>query len=203
MIINQSKPADAGLIDEASFRCRDRQMEIKRGIAVSPGVVIGPALVIDTESFRIPEQFIEENSVENEVERFRRACSAAIAEAKINQDALSEKLGSQYAAIFAAHALLLADPSLTREIENNIRQHKQSSEYAVSRTMRRYAKLMEGLDRPAFASRATDLFDLEKCLLRNLLGHRRELFHHLTQPVVILAHDLTPSETANRSEERV
>jgi phosphotransferase system enzyme I (PtsI) len=197
MISNQPKPAGAGLMEAELFRCRDRQMEIKRGIAVSPGVVIGPALVIDTESFRIPEQFIECASVENEVERFRLACQAAIAEARANQQALSEKLGSQYAAIFAAHALLLADPALTTEIENNIREQKQSSEYAVSRTMRRYAKLMEGMDRPAFASRAMDIFDLEKCLLRNLLGQRRELLEHLTQPVVMLAHDLTPSETAN------
>jgi phosphotransferase system enzyme I (PtsI) len=197
MISNQLKPAGAGLIDEDSFRCRDRQMEIKRGIAVSPGVVIGPALVIDTESFRIPEQFIEGASVDNEVERFRQARSAAIVEAKANQQALSEKLGSQYAAIFAAHALLLADPALSKEIENNIREQKQSAEYAVSRAMRRYAKVMEGMDRGVFASRAMDLFDLEKCLLRNLLGYRRELLQHLTQPVVMLAHDLTPSETAN------
>src|SRR5438105_15594460 len=105
MISNQPKPAGAGLIDEDSLRCRDRQMEIKRGIAVSPGVVIGAALVIDTESFRIPEQFIEGASVDNEVERFHQACLAAIAEAKANQEALSEKLGKQYAAIFPAHRL--------------------------------------------------------------------------------------------------
>src|SRR3954453_9996489 len=105
MKLDERKPAGAGLMNAEPLRCRDRQMEIKRGIAVSPGVVIGPALVIDTESFRIPEQFIEGASVENEVEGFRRAWRAAVTEAMPNQEALKEKLGSQSAAIFAAHAL--------------------------------------------------------------------------------------------------
>ena len=62
--------------------------------------------------------------------------------------------------------------------------------------MRRHAKALESLDRGHFAARAADLFDIEKCILRNLLGQRREQLQHLKQPVIVLAHDLTPSETA-------
>src|SRR5262249_7347149 len=68
--------------------------------------------------------------------------------------------------------------------------------YAVSRVMRRYAKVLEGIDRGNFSTRAADIFDIEKRILHNLLGHRREQLRHLTQPVIVLAHDLTPSETA-------
>src|SRR5437016_2054607 len=62
--------------------------------------------------------------------------------------------------------------------------------------MRRHAKALESIDRAHFAARAADLFDLEKRLLRLLLGQRREQLQHLTEAVIVLAHDLTPSETA-------
>ena len=171
-------------------------MEIKRGIAVSPGIAIGPALVLDTESFRIPQRFVEGGSLAEEVKRLRQAIATAAQQARDKQRAVSEKLGGQYGAIFEAHALLTADPTLGREIEDLIEEHGYAAEYAVSRVMRRHAKTLEGLDRGHFPTRAADLFDIEKSLLSNLLGHRRERLQQLKEPVIVLAHDLTPGETA-------
>src|SRR5437879_283074 len=96
-------------------------MQIKRGIAVSPGVVIGPALVIDTDSFRVPARFIENDRATEELDRLRKALNLASEEARKNQQAINEKLGPQYGAILAAHALLIEDHSLFAEIENLIR----------------------------------------------------------------------------------
>ncbi len=171
-------------------------MEIKRGIPVSPGVAIGPALVLDTELFRIPKRSIPEVSVQEEMDRLRKALAAAAAEARQNQDAVAEKLGRQYGAVFGAHALMIEDPTLAGEIEGLIRDQGHAAEYAVSRVMRRHAKALESLNQGTFASRASDLFDMEKRILGNLLGHRREQIQHLTEPVIVLSHDLTPSETA-------
>src|SRR5262249_41023708 len=75
-------------------------------------------------------------------------------------------------------------------------------EYAFSRVMRRWAKAFESLGRDSFANRAADLFDIEKRVLHNLLGERREQVHHLREPVLILAHDLSPSETAALDPEK-
>jgi phosphotransferase system enzyme I (PtsI) len=171
-------------------------MEIKRGIPVSPGVAIGPALVLDTELFRIPKRSIRENGIKEEVTRLHEALAAAAAEARQNQEAVTEKLGRQYGAVFGAHALMIEDPTLAGEIEGLIREQGHAAEYAVSRVMRRHAKTLESLNQGTFASRASDLFDMEKRILRNLLGHRREQIQHLTEAVIVLAHDLTPSETA-------
>jgi phosphotransferase system enzyme I (PtsI) len=171
-------------------------MEIKRGTAVSPGVVIGPALVLDTESFRIPQRFVEGDHLQDEVQRLRNAVAAAARRARENQKAVHDKLGRQYGAIFEAHALLIEDPTLINEIEALIKDKGFAAEYAVSRVMRGHAKALESLDRGHFAARAADLFDIEKNLLRHLLGRRREHLQHLKEPVVVLAHDLTPSETA-------
>jgi phosphotransferase system enzyme I (PtsI) len=171
-------------------------MEIKRGIAVSAGIAIGPALVLDTESFRIPQRFVDGDGLADEVKRLRQAIASAAQQARERQRAVSDKLGGQYGAIFEAHAILLDDPGLSREIENLIQDHGYAAEYAVSRVMRRHAKALESLDRGHFASRAADLFDIEKALLSNLLGNRREQLQQLKEAVIVLAHDLTPSETA-------
>src|SRR5262245_20755624 len=108
-------------------------MEIKRGIAVAPGVAIGPALLLDTESFLIPQRFVERDAAEGEVRRLCKALAEAAAQARANQQAISEKLGRQYGAIFGAHALLIEDPVVSREIETLIREQHHAAEYAVSR----------------------------------------------------------------------
>jgi phosphotransferase system enzyme I (PtsI) len=178
-------------------------MEIKRGIAVSPGVAIGPALVLDTESFRIPQRYVAVGKRAEESARLRQALVTAAAEARAKQQEVSDKIGRQYGAIFGAHALLVEDPALAQEIQSFIEQRGFAAEYAVSQVMRRHAKTLESLDRGHFAARAADLFDLEKTILRILLGQRREHLQQLKEPVIVLAHDLTPSETAALDRHKV
>ncbi|HTU17242.1 MAG TPA: phosphoenolpyruvate--protein phosphotransferase [Gemmataceae bacterium] len=178
-------------------------MEIKRGIAVSPGVAIGPALVLDSEWFRIPQRGIPSSQIDSECERLQHALGQAAAETRANQEAVTAKLGPQYGAIFAAHTLMLTDPALSREIETLIRNEHHAVAYAVSRVMRRYAKALESIEGGYLADRVADLFDIEKRILRNLLGQRREQLCDLSEPVIVLAHDLTPSETAALDPQRV
>jgi phosphotransferase system enzyme I (PtsI) len=178
-------------------------MEIKRGIAVSPGVAIGPALLLDTEFYFIPQRFVDGDRLEEELVRLRRAIDIAVAEARENEQAITEKLGRQYGAIFGAHALLLGDQTLAGEIEQQIKKHGYAAEHAASRVIRSHVKTLEGLGRAHFAARVADLYDIEKCLLRHLFGHRREYLHQLKEPVIILAHDLTPSETAELDPKKV
>ena len=173
-------------------------MQKLRGIAVSSGVAIGDALVVDNEGFRIPRRFVARDTVEDEIERLTRAIAAAGDEIIRNRDAVGQELGDKYAGIFEAHLQMLQDPRLRTELEEMIRQRHYSPEYAISRTLRRYAQVFQNLQKSHYlAERANDIFDIEKRLLRNLLGRRREGLAHLTSPVLILAHNLTPSETAN------
>jgi phosphotransferase system enzyme I (PtsI) len=178
-------------------------MEIKRGIAVSPGVAIGPALVLDSEWFRIPQRVIAPSQIDSECQRLRQALDQAAAETRANQEAVSAKLGPQYGAIFAAHLLMLTDPTLVQEIEALVRNDHFAVEYAISRVMRRYAKALESIEGGYLADRVADLFDIEKRILRHLLGQRREQLRDLREPVIVLAHDLTPSETAALDPQRV
>lgn len=178
-------------------------MEILRGIPVSHGVALGPALVLDAEGFRIPQQRVPAEHVEAEILRLRAALSAAATEARATQDEMSERLGRQFGAIFAAHAMLFEDPSLLAEVNGLIRGEHFTAEYAVSRAMRAYVKALQGLGDQFFSHRSADLFDVEKHILKNLLGDRGEPLSQLTEPVVILALDMAPSETAQLDSSKV
>lgn len=150
---------------------------------------------MDNEGFRIPRRFVARDAVEDEMERLGKAITAASEEIARNRDAVTRELGAKYGAIFEAHLEMLHDVQLRSELEEMIRQRHYSPEYAVSRALRRYAQVFQKLS--YLAERANDIFDIEKRLLRNLLGRRREGISHLTSPVLVLAHNLTPSETAN------
>ncbi len=173
-------------------------MQRLEGIAVSPGIVIGEALIVDSEGFRIPRKFVKRDAMESELERLANAFQAAGDEIAQNRDAVSRELGEQYGAIFGAHLQMLNDSQLREEVETLVRDKEWTPEYAVSTVLRRYAKVFQSLKSSHYLSeRASDIFDIEKRLLRHLLGRRRERISHLSSPVLVLAHDLTPSETAN------
>lgn len=178
-------------------------MQRLQGIAVSPGVAIGEALVVDNEGFRIPRRFVARDAVEHELERLDQSIEAAGAEIIGNRDAVAQELGEEYGAIFSAHLQMLRDPRLRKELDDLIRERHYSPEYAVSRALRRYAKVFQSLQHSYLAERANDIFDIEKRLLRNLLGRRREELAQLISPVLVLAHNLTPSETANLNRDFV
>lgn len=178
-------------------------MIVRRGIAVSPGVAMGPALILGVEDFRIPRQFVKKDAVDTEAARFRSALDATCEEISENERLASQQLGSQYAAIFNAHLQMIRDPNLVDEIEALIREKHHSSEAASSKVLRRYAKVFQNLGNEYFAERAADIFDIEKRLLRHLLGKKREAIGDLTEPVLVLAHNLTPSETAGLHREFV
>ncbi len=163
------------------------------GIAVSPGVAMGDALVTGNEGFRIPRRFVTRDSVDYELDRLAKAMEDAGKDIARNRDLVQKELGEKHAAIFEAHLQMLEDPRLRSDLEEMIRQQHYSPEYAVSRKIREYAQVFEKVQSRSLG----DIFDIEKQLLRKLLGRRREELSKLRSPVLILANNLTPSEAAN------
>lgn len=178
-------------------------MIVKRGIAVSPGVAIGPAMVLGAEAFRIPRRFVRADTVAAEIARFHAALENVCREIATNEELATRRIGKRYGAIFGAHLQIARDPKLIREVEDLIRKRHYSPEFAASQVLRKYAKELQSLGDTYLAERATDLFDLERRILRNLLGEQREDLAHLTEDVIVLAHNLTPSETAGLDRRHV
>jgi phosphotransferase system enzyme I (PtsI) len=178
-------------------------METRKGIAVSPGVVIKEAFILESEGYRIPRHLIKEDEIPKEISRLEEATTAAWKEIEKLEDRVSENLGSEIASIFATHKLMLQDKLLIREFSKKVEQHKFSAEYAVSLVLRVYIKKFESVDDPYLSARVADIYDIEKRLLRNLLGEKREELKNLTKEVVVVAHDLSPSQIASLDTTKV
>lgn len=178
-------------------------MQIRNGIAVSPGIAIAPAFVLGVENFQIPGDSVSVAAVDSEIERLHNALNLVALEIETHEALAAQALGSQYAAIFGAHLQFIRDPKLVHQIEGRIREHHQAPEFAVSQVLRRSARELQNLGNSYLSERAADLFDLERRLLRTLLGEQREELAHVSAPVVVLAHNLTPSETATMNREFV
>lgn len=167
------------------------------GIGVSPGVAIGEALILDTGGVHIPRSYVDEEAVEREWRRLRDAISSLSEEIAHDRDEVARQLGDRYAAIFEAHRQMLEDAKLLGELEACIRQERHSAEYAVSVVFGRYIELFKQLKSSLLAERAHDIADLQHRLLSRLVGRDPRRSLQLKKPVLILAHNLTPSETAN------
>ncbi len=178
-------------------------MEIKKGIGVSPGVVISTAIVLDAEDLRIPKRIVEAGQVPAEVERLNTAIADSVVELANLRDATAKQHGKEIGEIFAVHLGILGDRKITGEFVAEIIKQQCTAEYAVSIVMRRYANQFLQMTDRYFAERVKDIYDIEKRILRKLLGQKHEDLAHLTQKVVVIAHDLLPSQTAALNREFV
>src|SRR6185437_15794963 len=174
-------------------------MEIKKGIGVSPGVVISTAVVLDAEDLRIPKRQVDAAQVPQEIERLDRAIADSIADLTRLRDSLTEHAGqdvSGVGGIFDFHMGVLRDKSTLRQITDEIRKNHATAEYAVSTVMRRYANTFLAMADHYLSERVKDVHDIERRILRTLIGQKHEDLLHLTSDVVVIAHDLLPSQTA-------
>jgi phosphotransferase system enzyme I (PtsI) len=178
-------------------------MEIKIGIPVSPGVAIAPALVLDSESFRIPKRFIRKDEVEQELKRFESARKKALTEISGIREGIHSVVKEEVASIFGSHILILNDPKLIEEIREKISAKRYTPEYAVSRVFRKVIKAFQEIQDAYFSQRVNDFYDIQKRLLRNLLGQKAENLSKLDRKVIIVAHDLSPSQTATLDKSMV
>ena len=171
-------------------------MEIRKGIAVSPGIVIAKSMVIDSKDYRIPRRAIMSSQRTKEVQRVRNAFAEAIKKLAALGSAPDIQEG-KIKDIFAVHLRFLRDASFRKRITDFIRNELVTAEYAVSTILREIASHFESVDDSYISERAADIYDIERRLLANLLGKVSESVEHLEEEVVILAHDLTPTQTAS------
>ncbi|MHC4267947.1 MAG: phosphoenolpyruvate--protein phosphotransferase [Planctomycetota bacterium] len=189
-----------GLVND---RFNEDNMETRKGIAVAPGVVIKDAFVMESEGYRIPRHLIKEDEIGKELTRLEEATTSAWKEIETLENSVSKNMGSQIGSIFATHKLMLQDKLLLREFSEKVEQNKFSAEYAVTLVLRVYIKRFESVDDPYLSARVGDIYDIEKRLLRNLLGDKREELNNLTKEVIVVAHDLSPSQTASLDTTKV
>ena len=171
-------------------------MEIKKGIAVSPGVSIGRCLILDSEDYRIPRRQIAPSQRMLEVQRARNAFADAVRELSGLEQAQEQLGGGRIKDIFAVHLRFLRDRSLRRQITDLIHEESVTAEYAVASVLRRFAARFTEVKDSYISERAADVYDIERRLLRHLLGDKREDLGRLREEVIVVARELSPTQTA-------
>ncbi len=171
---------------------------ILQGIAAAEGIAIGKAFRYTPIQLSIPDR--QASSPAAEISRFETACEQAHQELRAVKDHLSKLADTETAAIFEAHAMMLDDPMLHEGVRKRIREG-QIAEKAVQETSEELAAMLKGMDDELFAARAADILDVGHRILRILLGVQDTTLNALQQPVIVVADDLTPSDTVNLKPE--
>ncbi len=167
-----------------------------QGIAVSPGVAIGHALVFDREGYRITRCLVAVGEDEREWQRLVDAVRLTEEKLENSRQTTTAQLGERFGGIFSAQQQLLLDPHLQSELEHLIRKKTYSAEYAVSEVFTKYAAAFRKSSSSFLAERAADIRDVEQNLLEFLTGQPTPTLKHLPHQAIVVSHDLTPGETA-------
>ena len=171
--------------------------KVYRGIAVSAGVCRGKVIVLHRARHAIVRRELDPDSVVPEVKRFEHALVRTRQQITEIQRRVAETMSSSEADIFDAHLLMLEDRVLIEEVIKIIREQKANADYAFHTASDRYIAVLEAVEDEYLRERAADLRDLTSRVLDNLLNAKQQLdLRHLTEPCILVGHDLSPSTTA-------
>ena len=173
-----------------------REMRTVCGLATARGFAVGPVFVYRGDGdIPIPEYVVESGREGEELARLRRALNETKRDLESLVATLRARTGRADAKIFECHLMILEDGVLCRETEKHIREDRVNAEAAVRRTADRARSMFERMNDPYFRERVRDLDDVERRLLKNLLGFAANPHVELKTPSIVVADDLTPSET--------
>ena len=180
-----------------------RPMQTVKGIPVSPGTVIGRVFVLGEAETHVPHYEVEPDRVDAELDRLAGAIADATADLVVLRDRTEEQLGREAAKIFGFHLGLVQDPSLLGPIRERIRTDLVNAETAVADAFKAVTDQFRAIGNDVFRQKANDVLDLERRVLGKLMGENESRLSALTEPVIIVAHELTPSQTAGMDRKRI
>lgn len=172
-----------------------------KGTSASPGIAIGKALLLKDEMPVVEKISIESPQIEKD--KFAAALTSAKAELAKIRDKAKVEMGADKAAIFEAHLMLLEDPEMISGTESKIDQDMVNAEYAFNEVINQFIAIFESMDNDYMRERAADLRDVSTRVIKNMMGIKSVDLSALDEEVVLIAHDLTPSETAMMDKEKV
>lgn len=185
---------DGGTMD-ALDSTQTMEQKILQGVPASPGIAIGKAFLYDKEDLGVQERPILPDEIDSEIERFRVALSEIGQELSVTRDRIERELGGEAARIFDAHLLILRDPVAVEGTERMIRSEHKSAEYAYFQTLKQTKRAFLTIDDDYLKQRLSDILDIERRVLLRLCEFSHSSLESLTSEVIVVAHDLQPSDT--------
>lgn len=176
---------------------------ILKGIPASPGVVIDKAFLFDTRQFIVSDRKIKKEDVPKEITRFEEALIKTRSEIVDIQKKISREMGSHHAEIFNAHLLVLEDRMLIEEVIVRLKKELKCVEYIFSQVIDKYIKVFARMNDEYLKERTSDIDDVSKRILKNLMRLEDKTLSGLTEKVIVVAYDLSPSDTATMNKNNV
>ncbi|MBN1493285.1 MAG: phosphoenolpyruvate--protein phosphotransferase [Candidatus Omnitrophica bacterium] len=171
-------------------------MEKHYGIAVSPGIVFARALVMESKDLVVKKVPIDETDIPREIARFEDALTKTRAELLNIRKKIASEIGREHSEIFNAHLLILEDRTLIEEVISRLREEKLNVEYIFSDIIEQYSRAFSQIDDSYLKERTSDVKDIGRRIIGNLMGRKKETLAEIKDQVVVVSHDLSPSETA-------
>ena len=178
-------------------------MLVLKGIPASPGVAIGPAILLPGETFAVSKHYITLDEVPGELHKFQYALQKTMEELDECAQKVLQTLGAEYASLMDTHKLILQDPALQDSVLQKIRTDYLSARSAISLTLQELAANFDKIEDPFFKERRNDIFDAGKRLLTNLEGSKSAFLASIKKSSLLVAHDLFPSDTINLPENQI
>jgi phosphotransferase system enzyme I (PtsI) len=179
-------------------------MKKLQGVPVSPGIVVHRARNIFSESIPFVDRFIDAVDVEKEIERYRQACFQAKEDLLNTKDRVSDSIGADFSEIFESHIQMLTDETIQADTIFRIRKKNYSAEYALGVVYKKYKKMFLKMGRDhLLAQRVADIDDIERRLLKILLGVSGDISKEITEDAIYVAHALRPSQASLLSNSHV
>ncbi|UGA55547.1 phosphoenolpyruvate-protein phosphotransferase PtsI [Vibrio sp. VB16] len=166
------------------------------GILASPGIAFGKALLLQEDEIVLNTHSISDDQVEAEVKRFYEARDKSAHQLDIVKQKALETFGEEKEAIFEGHIMLLEDEELEAEILTLVKHDKMHVDNAIYTVIEEQAVALESLDDEYLKERATDIRDIGSRFVKNALGINLVSLSNIDEEVILVAYDLTPSETA-------
>ena len=176
---------------------------ILTGIGASPGLAVGPVHRLEPEDLSVREREVDLCNIEAEIKLFHAALDSSRRDLTGIRDGIAGELGESAAAIYDAHLLILDDPELRKAVESGIRDQKRNAAWIYRARMGAYLAHFDNVEDEYLRERRSDLLDVERRVLRHLLGTGMRPIEKLEAPVIVIAHDLGPSEVAMLSRDKV
>jgi phosphotransferase system enzyme I (PtsI) len=174
-----------------------------KGIAASPGIVVGKAHLLKEYPIVINEQKIAVEQVEAELAKLNEAIDKSKRQLEVIRDKAEKEMGADKAEIFNAHLMMLEDEVFLDEIREKIKAESIPAEYALTLVVAAYTEMFQNIDDEYLKERAADIKDIGDRLVRNILNIPMQNLADLSEEVVIIARDLTPSDTAQMNKDYV
>ena len=185
----------SGNRDQEEIRCH--------GVPASPGIARGPIHVFSIESDDVVRYQVDPAHVPDEIARFESALIQTRAQILEMQQQIAEAIGAKDAGIFDAHLLVVEDQTLIDEVLRRLEIDHCNVEFAFQEVANRYVESLSKIDDPYLRERALDIQDVSRRVIRNLQGKSPRPFLTVDEPHLLVAHNLTPSDTATMNREHV